>query len=173
MRNDMLGKTLVLGIICLFVGMFFQPAFANDIQLKEHYNSSFEESYEEIVISFYGIGKTDDIKVWLTNEQADKLEMIFNELDFKLKNSRSNNQTIDIVKWAFDIFKEFNLFDKNVENIIKNLLIDRILNSNFNYDIKPVINGYPENFNCLMSGYFKSGLNRFRDGLGWLMEIIL
>ena len=175
MNNNVLSKTLVISVILLFIGVSCSSAISiyvktnsdSNLRLKED-DTSLKESYEEIVISFYGIGKTKDIKLLLTEEQADKLEMIFNELDFKIRNSDSDSQTIDSINWAFDSFQEFNLFNKHDERIIKTLLISLIANSKGKHDTNPVKQGGNENFNCTISGYFETDLLRdslrFYDG---------
>jgi hypothetical protein len=169
---------LIVGIVFLFIGMGFQPAFANNIQFKEN-KPSIEESYEEIIISFYGIGKTDDIKVLLTEEQADKLDMILNELDFNLRNSGSKSQTINSINWAFNSFQEFNLFNKKDEKIIRTFLISLFTNSKVKSDTKPINQEDNKNWDCTITGFLYQKTHRFKgivqfyEGLGPIFNKIV
>ena len=178
MRKDLVSKILVMIIAVLFIGVSCSSAISVDGKTSMGKNihiddDGFEENLVEFIVSTYGIGKTDDYTVLLTQEQIDELEMVINELNFRLKNSDSKVRTFSSLNWAFNNFKELNLF-KNLNDIeILKLIIGIFLNLKSNTETEQLNYGGKENFNCVISGSFDRGLGfEFGDGQGPILKIL-
>jgi hypothetical protein len=179
MKKDMINKALVTGVIFFFIGVSCSTAISVDkskyvnsnIQIRDDY--SIDEAPVEFMVSTYGIGKTDDFKVLLTQKQVDKLDMVINELNFKLKNSKTNSQTFSSLKWAFNNFKELNLFKNYNDYEIMQLLFGIFLNLNSKSETKLTNYDGKENFDCIISGNLSLSVGLgFGGGEGPILEAV-
>jgi len=83
MKEKMLNKTLVVGIIVLFVGVGVQPAFA-EISIEPENNE-----LEEVTIQFFEADRKYNHTVMLTQEQVKELNNLISNFENRL-NSTDN-----------------------------------------------------------------------------------
>lgn len=154
-KNSILDKTLVVGVIILFIGVYVQPAFAfnvnssNDLNLKNESNNINKVEY------IIQIVRTDEIikhKVTLTEEVVTNLESLFEQIRADLNNSESKEETTKIYNDAADSFRNFGLLPEDISvNEIKQLMTgsNRDLD-NIRYK-KEMGNGFENRF-CFVAG---------------------
>ncbi|UCF49472.1 MAG: hypothetical protein JSU91_06920, partial [Thermoplasmatales archaeon] len=90
--NPVLYKTLVVGVIVLFIGIGVQPAFA-DTQLEEK-----DENYVNITSEFTGSRKKHTVE--MTQQDLVELDTFLDSLYVKLNNSKSDDETSHIINEA-------------------------------------------------------------------------
>jgi hypothetical protein len=92
MKKDMLGKALVLGVICLFVGVGVNPAFATVHPGDKNVN------YINITSEFTGLNRKHTVK--MTQKEIDEFYAYFDSIYEKLNNTESNEETSLIINEA-------------------------------------------------------------------------
>ena len=168
----MYKKGLALAIIVLFIGVSYQPVFAinpksKDETIDNNYNNENEYEY---IIEITKENKVITYSVFLTEEQANDLDILIDSMHSKLNNSKSNDNTINIFYDAVDSFNNLGIFPDNISiNEIKQLVTGE------NRDLDKIRfkeemgNGF-ENRLCFVSSYTTNGY--FLDSLN-LGPIIL
>jgi len=88
MKKGLFRKGILLGIICLFVGIAIQPGIIADDVIK-----SDNSELVEIIIQICGRDGTKDHTVMLSEEQAAKLEVLINRTKTKLDAAETMEET--------------------------------------------------------------------------------
>ena len=176
--TPVLYKTLVVGVIVLFVGIGIQPAVA-DTQLEEK-----DKNYINITSEFTGLRRKHTVK--MTQHELEKLDYFFDSLYEKLNNSESDKETSQIINEAVIELDKYDLlcglsikqaqmrflnYDKlNKDDIINKmsdnensncLIVGRITNA---YFINPVI--------LLIERILRFNYNDFFWGLFFLFKLL-
>ena len=82
-------KSLIIGIIVLFLGVAVQPGIIADVSIK-----SDNSDLEEITIQFYESDRSSNHTILLTKEQVDELENRVVKLEKKMLLTRSKIEYI-------------------------------------------------------------------------------
>jgi hypothetical protein len=145
-KPNLLYKTLVVGVIVLFVGMGIQPAFA---QIQQD-NSEIE--YYDVNIEICGLGK--DYTIQLSKQQLNEIDLLFESLKGDLDNSKSEEEIVNLYNRAIKDLDGYGLLgDYSVKQVKKLITGNYIKNRNSNLLNK--LNNYQSldtNVFCLISG---------------------
>jgi len=113
MKKEWLVKTLALCIVVLFIGISFQPVFA--IEPSEVTNSkTVDDEKIEYTIQIIKTNKVIENKVYLTQQQADELENLIENIRADLNNSETQEETKEIYNNAVNSFNNLGLFPENI-----------------------------------------------------------
>jgi hypothetical protein len=165
-----LYKTLVVGVIILFIGVGVQPVFA--VKTIETYDTELEE----ITIQFYETDRTYNHTILLTKEQVKELENIFNSVRSSLDNADSPIEIEVIYDNAVVSLDNLGLLpdEMNIE-YTQRLVKGKTQNPTIVNTFKRWSNSKGsmdanENFNCYISGsatetYFQSPIGTISWGL--------
>jgi len=126
MKKEWLVKTLALCIVVLFIGISFQPVFAINSKSKDEIieNKSNNENKLEYIIEITKENKVISYSVFLTEKEANDLDILIKSIHSKLNNSKSNVDTINIFYDAVDSFNGLGVFPDNISiNEVKQLVI--------------------------------------------------
>ena len=152
-KKPLLYKTLIVGIIVLFIGVGIQPAFA-DVSFESN-----NSELVEITVQFYEVDRTFNHTVLLTQEKVEELDIMINNFKSQLDSTDNPIETETIYKNAVASFDELGLLpdDMSVEYVQQlvigkeqNPRIMRLLESYYNKNQKSIDN--KTNFLCLISG---------------------
>jgi hypothetical protein len=108
-NNPVLYKSLVVGVIVLFVGVGIQPAFA-DISIK-----SDNSELEKITIQFFETDRTYNHTVLLTQEEVRKLDNLITNFNNRLESVDNPTETETIFKNTVVSFYNLGLLPKDVK----------------------------------------------------------
>jgi hypothetical protein len=167
MQKNIVKKGLVITVIFLFIAVSFQPAIA--VEPSEKLTDNDEKI--EYTIQIIKTNKVIEKKVYLTQQQADELENLIENIRADLFNSETQEETNEIYNNAVNSFNNLGLFPEDITlNEIKQLVIGETQKL---YSIKfknEMSNGF-ENSLCFVSGdswttYF------LRPGLFVLLKMI-
>jgi hypothetical protein len=126
MKEGMFRKGLVLAIVVLFIAINISPALATNIKSiteTKIVNESNNNDKIEYVIQIVRTNKIIEHKVYLTQQQANELENLIDNVRSDLNNSKSIEETTEICNAAIDSFNNFGLFPENItEDEIKQLV---------------------------------------------------
>jgi len=117
MRTCFIKNGLAVGIILLLFGVAVQPAFAINIKSSNDSILNNELDYNELVEYIVQIVRTDEIienKVFLTEEEVNNLESLFEKIRIDLDNSKSEKETIQIYNDAAESLKNFGILPEDI-----------------------------------------------------------
>lgn len=147
MRKDCLIKTLTLGIVVLFISVSIQPVFAVNLKYNDEY---INDSKIEYIIEIVREDEVIEHTVFLTKEEANDLDILIEDIRFKLDNSESTESTYQIFYDAVDSFYSLGVFSENISiNEIKDLITGKNRDIN-NIHFKKEINDGFENRFCFV-----------------------
>ena len=119
----MYSKGLVIAVILLFIGVSFQPVFANEPTEKVTDYKTVDDEKIEYIIEIIKTNKVIENKVYLTQQQADELEILIENIRADLNNSETQEKTKEIYNNAVNSFNNLGLFPENISiNEIKQLV---------------------------------------------------
>ncbi len=161
-RNPvLLYKTLVVGVIVLFIGVGIQPVFAEISVVPD------TSEMVEISTELFGLNVPTSHTIQLSNEDAISIDKIFEEIDIKLNSSDSIDETVEVYDWAIIELDKYCLFgDTSIEEVRKIVLgpyYDKVKTERAS-KIFNKYNGIFEdstNSNCLISGFIKRDLGTY------------
>ena len=168
-QGNLLSKTLVIGIIFLFIGVAVQPSIAT-VEPK-----SIDVEYFDITTEFIGLGKEYTTK--LTKEEIQELNALFDSISDSLNKSLSVEETIGIFKDAILELDRFGLLgdvgidetEKLVLDCYQRTILTKVLERVYNRGKASVF--LNENIFCLIFG-ITSGLF-FYSYLAYLSAFLL
>ena len=164
-------KTLVFGIVLLFIGVAFAPSLYADVE-----NLSEQQELIEFEVEFYGLDAHNEHNVFLTSNEAKRLDDIFDEIDIYLKNINSNDEIENIYQWAISELYKLGLFKDYNYNEIQRLIstifqIYSLTNLENKIHSQDNLNDdYKENWICLIIGMSNDAF--FHYGKEFLFETI-
>jgi hypothetical protein len=132
MRKDMLCKTLVMGVILLFVGVVVQPAFAIEtISINE--NKSKDDELIEVTFRICKLTEVIEHTVLLTQEESDKLDKIIDNVKNDLEKTTDVDEEKEIKKNAVESFDNLGLLPDNtnseeVQELVSNNIYYKLRN---------------------------------------------
>jgi len=137
----MIKEGLAVTVILLFIGVAFAPSINS---------SAVKDDLVNIEIELLGLDKTKTIH--LTPQEANGIDLLFNNLKFKLDNIESNKEYNDIIK--------IGIIELGNMGVINDFEMEKIQNLVFNnIDAFPYLKDNPmnkfnakENFNCMITG---------------------
>ena len=150
-KNPVLYKSLVVGVIVIFIGIGIQPAIAT----VEPNTSDNDFDYYDVNIEFCGLGK--NITVQLTKQQLDELYLLFDTIREQLNNTESIEETIKIYNEAIVELDNLGMLGgcdvRQVQELVTGeyqkqgfiKLLDRMIDKNQLYD--------EINIFCLIAGW--------------------
>lgn len=152
-------KLLVVGIVILFFGVGIAPSITANIEnISSIHTFNSDNELIEYSVELIGIEGTRTHTVMLSQKQSDDLEKLFADLELKLDNAVTREETIAVFEQAVSDLNELGMFpdDVSVEEVQK-LVIDRYQNSEvikvLDGDIIEIVeNDFCENYNCLIAG---------------------
>jgi hypothetical protein len=125
-KSALLYKTLVLGVIVLFVGLWIQPAIAS-IQSEES-----DLDYINIISEFSGLRGKHTVK--MSQQEIEELDAFFDFIYMKLKNSESDEQTSIIIDEAINELNKYDLLcDLSVEQVKRKFLQNNKMDIDLEY----------------------------------------
>jgi hypothetical protein len=152
MEKHLIKKGLALAIIILFIGVSFQPVFANELSEKVTDSKIVENEKIECTIQIIKTNKVIENKVYLTQQQADELENIIENIRDNLNNSESKEETSEIYNDAINSFNNLNLFPEDITvNEIRQLVFGETQNLN-SIKFKNGTSSEFENSKCFIAG---------------------
>lgn len=173
-------KIAVIGTVLLFLGIAFSPTFYADVE-----NLSEKKELIEFDVEFYGLDAHNEHNVFLTSNEAKRLDDIFDEIDIYLRNINSNDEIENIYQWAISELYKLGLFKDYNYNEIQRLIstifqIYSLTNlENKIHTQNNLNNDYKENRMCLIKGisidaYFHYGagllISTIYDILYWIID---
>jgi len=123
--KNIVKKGLVVAIIFLFVAVSFQPVFAINQKSKDEIINNISDNGKklEYIIEITKENKVIRYSVFLTEKQANDLDILIDSIHSKLNNSKSNDDTINIFYDSVDSFNGLGVFPDNISiNEIKQLV---------------------------------------------------
>ena len=155
MEKHLIKKGLVFAVIILFIGVSFQPIIADDIKPSDEIlieSKSGNDDKVEYVVQIIRTNKVIEHKIYLTQQQADDLENLIDNIRSDLNNSESIEETTKIYNDAINSFDNLGLFPKNITvDEIKQLVFGETQNLNLIKFRRGQRNGF-ENSLCYVIG---------------------
>jgi hypothetical protein len=152
-------KAIVIGIICLFVGLGFQSAFA-----VEHKELPVKGKLVETSVRIHNSRGITPYTLKLTEKESDEVDRIFDNLNVSLDSAETGEEIDEIYDDAVESLYELGLFPRMTIKEAKQLVNGKSVKSRpGNLD-----NGN-ENFNCQISGTL-SNSNCYHGTLGSLFR---
>ena len=148
MKNRVVSKGIVLGIIFLFVGVGIQPAFAAD--QKEY----FDIEYNDVNLELCGLDKEYTVK--LTEQQLMEIDVLFESIKDDLDNVKTQEETVRIYNDAIAKLDRYGLFSDCSITQVQNLIIGKYLKSSNNHVLHKLYKNKmssDENVFCLICGH--------------------
>jgi len=99
MEKNIVKKELVVTVVFLFIAVSFQPVFADYIKPTDKTlieSKSDSDEKVEYVIQIVKTNKVIENKIYLTQQQANELENLIENIRFDLNNSESIEETSEI-----------------------------------------------------------------------------
>jgi hypothetical protein len=153
MRRYLIGKTLALVVVVLFIGVSVHPAFAVDT--KTSITSNQNNVLVETTIEICKPDGNEKQTILLTKEHSNQLDILIDGFKSDLDNSKSLEESIQIYEDMILSLDNIGLFqDISVEEL-KDLIISDSIRSlcDVDYPIRNMGKGEVlENRNCLTSG---------------------
>ena len=155
MKKEWFVKTLALGIVVLFISISFQPVFAVDIKPSDKTvigSLSGNDEKVEYVIQIVKTNKIIEHIVYLTQQEADDLEDLIDDIRSNLNGSKSFEDTNQIFYNAIDSFNGLGVFP---DTISKNEIKQLVTGENRDLDkirFKNEMDEGFENSNCHVTG---------------------
>ena len=84
MLKSLLNKTLVFGIIVLFVGVTISPSF--NAASSQRASNNFNNGLVKITVQMCKVDGTEENTVWLTQDKADALDILIDNFKAELDN---------------------------------------------------------------------------------------
>jgi len=171
--NNSIKKGVVVAVILLFIGLAFAPSINANIS-----KSSIDSELVEFTTEICGLNGGKHT-VQLTNEEADKLEQLFDVIKKKLDEVETREQSVEILNDAIVTLDKYNLLGGLSIEQARRLILGEFyssFSSIYNYESNEnTVNNNGENFNCLIAG--RSTSIRLFFGrptvLGRISEILL
>jgi hypothetical protein len=106
-------KTLAFDIVLLFIGVAFAPSLYADVEIMSE-----QKELIEIPIQICGLREIKDYAVKLSEEDANSLDILFDDMHHRLNASGPRGETISIFKYAVvELDKLGLLVGYNVEEV--------------------------------------------------------
>ncbi len=135
-------KILATVVVTLFVSLAFAPSLYADVETIYEQNE-----LVELAVEFYGLDKYNSHEVTVTREDADKLDVLFDEVRNELNNATSNLERISIFN---DCIVELDKFGLLGENGVDD--VERITTDLYKEQIDGISENAEKNYNCLIVG---------------------
>ena len=147
MKKHLIKNGLIFTVIVLFIGVSFQPIIAKD-------NILFEKKSDlvEVTVSTCKIDEIEDQTMFLTKKQTVYLDNIFNELKNKLKNTDTEEETINIYYEAIESLDQYGLLPDDLTVERAKELVTTIDNKYTNLIYESIDQNSNENLLCLVTG---------------------
>ena len=143
-------KLLAVGVIVLFLGLAFAPTINANIS-----KASVDSELVEITTEVCGLNGGKHT-VQLTNEEADKLEQLFDVIKKKLDEVETREQSVEILNDAIATLDKYYLLGGLSTEQARRLILGEFyssFSSIYNYESNEnTVNNNEENFNCLIAG---------------------
>lgn len=164
-------KSLVIGMVVLFIGVAFTPSTYANVS-----TTSVDNELVNITIEICGIGSKQEYIIQLSEQDAIKLDVLFNDIELKLDNINTKQETVEIFNDVVLSLNEIELLPsdmsiKEVEQLVTNGNHEAITLNKINDRIQPD-NNEDENFDCFIVGK-TSSTTFIKTGLHILFQNIL
>jgi hypothetical protein len=149
-----LKKSLVIGIIILFIGIAFQPVITADISVVSN-----NSELVEITVEIYEVNRVQEYTVMLTLKQAEELELLINNTKTVLDAADNSDETKNIFIDTVVSLNELGLLSNgiNVEEVQKlvtgeerNPRVERLFERYYSNNQKSLFDN--DNILCLIAG---------------------
>jgi len=154
MRENLLRKGLVLGIILLFVGVCFVPSINANFHTK-----SKNADMVEINIELFGINELIEHKVLLSKGDVLKVHNLIDGIEDKLEKSETIDENVELLNGFIMELDKYGVFPEGKSvNEIQGLVTERYQNSMFMKQLEGVCvknkisSDIDENSLCSVSG---------------------
>jgi hypothetical protein len=136
-------KIIIIGVICLFVGMGFQPAFA-----VEHKELPVKSKLVETAIRIHRSNGITPFTLKLSEKQSDEVDRIFDNLKVSLDSAVTDEEIDEIYENAVESLYELGLFPRMSLKEAKQLVNSRSVKSH-----SENLGTADENFDCRVIGW--------------------
>jgi len=145
-KTSLLYKTLVVGVIVLFIGIVIQPAIA----IVEPKNIDIE--YFEITTELCGLNGRN-FTVQLTKEEAENVKELFESIQANINMSKTRKETEIIFREAIVELDKYGLLGNMSIEQVQKLIFNQYHNFKFKEYKNQENSQEIENFFCLLVGY--------------------
>ena len=131
MKKALVSKILVLGIICLFVGVGVQPALGINTDVLSNENNTSDNDLTEVTFRICKLTEIIEHTVLLTQEESDKLDYIIDNVKKDLETVRDINEEKEVKNNAIVSFDNLGLLPdtmncEEVQNVVSNNIYQKI-----------------------------------------------
>jgi len=135
-KRILLNKALVIGILVLFTSVAFIPPI----------NANISKEYVDLTTEFYGLSRKHNVQ--LSSDEAEELDVFFDNIRVRLDNAESEDETIQIFNEGIKELGRYGLLGDMSVKQVQRLIIGRYLKPSLN----PLSLDENENRNCLIMG---------------------
>ncbi len=135
-QRVLLNKALVIGVLVLFTGVALIPPI----------NANISKDYVDLTTEFYGLGRKHNVQ--LTSDEAEELDVFFDNIRVRLDNAESEDETIQIFNEGIKELERYGLLGDMSVKQVQRLIIGRYQKPRLN----PLSLDENENSNCLIMG---------------------
>ena len=144
-------KSLVIGMVVLFIGVAFTPSIYANVS-----KTSVDNESVDITIEICGICSKQEYIIQLSEQDAIKLDVLFNDIELKLDNVNTKQETVEIFNDVVLSLNEIGLLPsdmsiKEVQQLVTKVNHEIIPLNKINDKIQLGINDN-ENFDCFILG---------------------
>lgn len=161
--QNLLKKSLAVGVILLFIGLAFIPSINANISL--------DNRLVEITTEICGIDGIEPNTVRLTKQESKEVEQLIDSIKAKLDKAKTRGDTVEIFNDAIIEFDKYGLLGGLSVEKIQRLIIKPYMNSRM-FNIINNLN-LDDDLSCLMVLIFAQVNGGFVVNPSWILFILL